>query len=117
MVLAFVKDDPAKAAGLAARIQKLSTTNTKLKAFVVFQGGAELKPTIEKAATANSISIPLTFLARGTSDAALSRFNLNPAAKNTIIIYNRKKVHGTFTDVDEKSFAEVEKAAQQAAGG
>ena len=110
--MAFVEDDPAKAASLVANIQKLTDENKgkNLRSFVVFMGGPELKEPLEKLAAEKKITIPITFLPQGTSQPGLSRYNINPEAKSTIMVYNRRKIHATFVDVDDKSFADVSKA-------
>lgn len=112
--MAFVKDDPSKAAGLVARIQKLTEQHKekKLRAFVVFlSGGTDLKEPIEKVATEKKISIPMTFLPGGTGDAGFGAWKVNLKANNTVLLYNRRVVQNNFVNVDEKSFANVEKAA------
>lgn len=112
--MAFVKDDPAKAAGLVAKIQKLTEDNKarNLRSFVVFVGGAELGPTLAKVGNEKGITIPLTFLPQGPSQGDIARYKVNPQAKNTIIVYNRQQVVANFVDVDEKSFDAVAKAAE-----
>lgn len=117
--MAFVKDEPAKAASLVARIQKLTEEHKeqKLQAFVVFtSGGTDLKSPIEKVASEKKISIPMTFLPGGTGDPGFQAWKVNPEAKNTILLYNKRKVQNNFVNVDEKGFANVEKAAAAMVG-
>jgi hypothetical protein len=112
--VAFVKDEPAKAASLVARIQKLTEQHKeqKLQSFVVFlSGGTDLKDPIEKLAAEKKISIPMTFLPGGTGDAGFGAWKVNPEAKNTILLYNKRVVQNNFVNVDEKGFDEVAKAA------
>jgi hypothetical protein len=117
--MAFVKDDTAKAASLVANIQKLTETNKdkNLRSFVVFVGGPETKATLEKIAADKKISIPLTFLPGGPGQGDLGYYKISPEAKNTIMVYNRQKVHATFVDVDDKTFTDVEKATTAMLGG
>ena len=117
--MAFVKDEPSKAAGLVARIQKLTEEHKdqKLQAFVVFlSGGTDLKDPIVKVAAEKKISIPMTFLPGGTGAADFSAWKVNPEAKNTILLYNKKVVQNNFVNVDEKGFADVAKAAAAMVG-
>ena len=116
--MAFVKEDPVKAASLVASIQKLTEANKSknLRSFVVFMAGPEAGPAVEKMGAEKKISIPLTILPQGTSQPGLARFKINPEAKNTIMVYNRRKVHATFVNVDDKSFADVEKATAEMLG-
>lgn len=116
--MAFVKNDPAQVASLAANIQKLTDANKakNLRSFVVVMGGPETKGTIEKIAADKKVSIPVTFLPAGTSQPGLDAFKISPEAKNTVTIYNRRKVHATFVDVDEKSFDQVTKATGEMLG-
>ena len=116
--MAFVKDDPAKAASLVAHIQKLTEENKdkNLRSFVVFVAGPELKDPLEKLAAEKKLTIPITFLPQGTSQPGLARYNINPEAKSTIMVYNRRKIHATFVNVDDKSFADVSKATGEMLG-
>jgi len=116
--LAFVKDDPAKSASLAAAIQKLTDAHKDkdLRSFVVYVGGQELQPAIDKVAQEKKITIPLTFLAEGAKSNALGAYKINPEAKNTVMLYSKKNVQSTFVNVDQKSWADVEKATAQMLG-
>jgi hypothetical protein len=101
---------------LVANIQKLTQTHPALKTFVVFQGGPELKEPLTKLAAEKKITIPMTFLPQGTSDPDFGNWKINPEAKNTIVMYSRRRVHGNFVDVTEKSWEEVAKAAAEMLG-
>jgi hypothetical protein len=117
--VAFVKDEPSKATSLVTRIQKLTEQykEQKLQAFVVFlSGGTELKEPIEKLAAEKKITIPMTFLPGGTGAADFSAWKVNPEAKNTILLYSKQMMQHNFVNVDEKSFADVEKAAATLVG-
>ena len=116
--MAFVKDDPGKAAGLVANIQKLTEANKgrNLRSFVVFMGGPELKPALDKVAAEKGITIPMTFLPQGASQGDVAPYKINAAAKNTVLVYKGQRVVANFTDVDDKSFAEVTKATQSMLG-
>jgi hypothetical protein len=116
--MAFIKDDPAKAASLVARIQKLTEANKSknLRSFVVFMAGPEAGPAVEKMAAEKKITIPATILPQGPSQPTLAPFKINPEAKNTITVYNRRKVHATLVNVDDKSFADLEKATAEMLG-
>lgn len=115
---AFVKDDPAKAASLVAKIQNLATTHKaqNLRAYVVFLGGPEMKPALEKVAAEKKIKIAMAFLPGGAGQEDVEAFRLNPAAKNTILLYRRNEVKQNFVNVDEASFPEVARAAAALVG-
>lgn len=115
---AFVKNDTAKAASLVANIQKLADTykSKNLKTFVVFTGGPELQGPIRELASKKNVTIPLTFLPQGASAGDFQRFQINPNADNTILVYNRQRVVANFVNVDDKSFSEVQKAAEEMLG-
>lgn len=101
---------------MVANIQKLNQSNPELKTFVVFQGGPEMKEPLDKLAAEKKITIPMTFLPQGTSAGDFARWKINPEAKNTVIVYSRRKVHGNFVDVTDKSFGDVAKAAEAMLG-
>ncbi len=113
VVAAFVKDDPTKAASLVGDLQRLADASKRkgLKTFVVFTGGPELKESIEKIASANKITIPMTFLPQGASADDYTAYKISPQARNTVLVYRGLKVLGNFVDVNKASFAEVEKTA------
>jgi hypothetical protein len=50
----------------------------------------------------------MSFLPGGQSEIA--HYKVNPAAKNTVLLYQRKQVKHNFVNVDDASFAEVSKA-------
>jgi hypothetical protein len=116
--MTFIKDDAGKAASLVANIQKLTDANKAkdLRSFVVFVGGPEMKATLEKIAADKKITIPLSFLPGGAGQADINRYKISPEAKNTVMVYNRQKIHATLVDVDEKTFADVEKATAEMLG-
>ncbi len=111
--MAFVKDDPSKATGLVASMQKLASANKtrNLRSFVVFTSGPEVKDAIQKLASEEKITIPMTFLPGGPGAADFQAYKVNPEARNTVLLYNRHTVVGNFVNIDQQSFPEVEKAA------
>ena len=113
--MAFVKEDPVKAASLVANVQKLTEANKSknLRSFVVFMAGPEVGKSVEQVAADKKITIPMTVLPGGANQSSLGRFKINPEAKNTILVYNRQTVHGTFVNVDDKSFEDVAKATEE----
>jgi hypothetical protein len=117
-VAAFINNDTAKAASLVANIQKLADTYKakSLKTFVVFGGGPELKNPIQKLAADKKVNIPLTFLPEGTGASDFQEFKINPEAQNTVLVYRRGRVLANFVNVDDTSFAGVQKAAEQMLG-
>lgn len=94
-----------------ANIQKLGQENQELKTFVVFGGGPELKDPIQKLAAEKSVSIPLTFLPQGTEAGDFKAWRISPQAKNTVILYTRRRAHANFVDVTDKTFEAVKKEA------
>lgn len=74
-------------------------------------GGPELKPSLEKLAAEKKIKIPITFLPGGPKQEDVTAYRINPAAKNTVLLYSRQEIRNTFVDVDDASFADVAKAA------
>jgi hypothetical protein len=110
--MAFVKDEPAKAASLVASMQKLTETYKAkdLRAFVVFVKGAEAGPEIQKIAADKKINISMAFLPQGPTQGDLAPYKINEDFKNTVLVYVNKKVQANITNVDDKSFDKVAKA-------
>jgi hypothetical protein len=104
--------DGAKAAGLVADVQKLAQAREAkgLKSFVVFMGGPEVKRSIDKIASAQKVTIPVTFLPQGTRAGDVGAYKINPAAQNTILLWKGQRVTKNFVDVDHASLPAVEKA-------
>jgi hypothetical protein len=113
VVLAFINQEPGKSTGLVDQIQQLTQRHADkgLRAFVVYEGGPELKLVIEQMTREHKITIPVVYLPDGKSSDSLKQYRINPAARNTILAYREKRVTATFSDVDDKSFARVADAA------
>jgi hypothetical protein len=111
--VAFINDDPGKSASLVGQIQKLTEryADQRLRAFVVYTGGSELKPALEQVTQQNKITIPVTYLPEGKSSPALQQYKINPEARNTVLTYRDKTVTATFVDVDATTFPKVADAA------
>jgi hypothetical protein len=97
---------------LVGQIQKLADRHAEkgLRTFVVYTGGAELKPAIEQMTRDNKVTIPVTYLSEGKSSNGLRGYKISPEARNTVMTYRGKKVTATFVDVDEKTFPKIEEA-------
>lgn len=111
MLAAFINGDVSKSEGLVNGIQKLSASNPKLKTFVVYMGGPELKESISKLAADKGLSIPLTFLPKGAGEGDIGAYKISASAKNTVLLWSRTRVVHNFVDVTRDSWTNVEKAA------
>lgn len=111
--MAFINDTPAQSASLVGQIQKLADEHAdqRLRAFVVYTGGPELKPAIEQVTRENKITIPVTYLPQGKASSALKQYQVNPEAKNTVLTYRDKTVTANFVNVDAATFPKVAEAA------
>jgi hypothetical protein len=114
VLAAFVNGDPSKASGLVSHIQKLAESRKEkgLRTFVVFMGGPELKPAIEKLAADGKVTIPMTFLPRGTSEEDIAAYKINSAADNTVLLW-RGSVRSNFVNVGPDAFPSIDKAVDQ----
>lgn len=112
VLAAFIKADAPEAATLASEIQKLTQENSRLRTFVVFMGGSELKPKIAKIAAEKKITIPLTFLPEGPKAADVAAYDINPEASNTVLLWNKNEVKANFVNVTKEGWADVVKASQ-----
>lgn len=113
LIIAFIHDDPARGAAVAAHLQTLTQKyrSKDLQAFVVFLGGPELKEGIDRLARDKNLVIPLTFPPQGVRQPDLAPYALNTLARNTVLVCREHKVRANFVNVDEKSFPAVAKAA------
>ncbi len=109
---AFIKAGAPEAGQVISGLQKLVDQHGgKLRSFVVFMGGADLKPSIEKMASEKKVSIPLTFLPQGPSAADIQGYHINPAANATVMLWSRGTVRGNFVNPDKGQWTEIEKTA------
>lgn len=113
VVAAFIKGEAAEAGDLVAGIDKIVAGNPKIKSFVVFMGGPELKAKIEKLAAERKISVPLTFLPQGPKANDIARYQINPEASNTVLLWNKGAVRSNFVNVTQKNWGDVTKAAEE----
>jgi len=93
-------------------VHKLSQTyRTKgLKTFIVFQGGSELKPAVAKLAADHGITSPMVYLVDGRTPP---RYKIDPAARNTIMLWVRGRVRANFVNLTPAQFSQVEAAAKR----
>ena len=56
------------------------------------------------------LSESLVFLPKGTKEEDIASYNINPSAKNTIILWNTSSVKSNFVDVDPAKMSPVTKA-------
>jgi hypothetical protein len=112
--MAFVKDDSEASTRLVEKIDRLVQENKDqgLKGFVTFVGGPEVKERLEKIAAERNISIPLTYLPKGSEDSALKKYRVDLNVANTVIVYKKKKAVYTATNVGADGFAPVAEAAK-----
>ncbi len=110
---AFIKSGSSEAATLVAGLQKLVNEHKAhgLRSFVVFMGGAELKPSIEKLAAEKKISVPLTFLPQGPSAEDVRQYQISPDANNTVLLWSKGQVRSNFVNVTGESWGKVAAAA------
>jgi len=111
VVAAFIKGDPAKAAGLLSGMQKLVGEHKGLQSFVVFMGGKDLREPLEKLAAEKKITIPLTILPGGADASDIAAYKISPEAQNTVLLWNKGAVRANFVNVDRAKWSEVTTAA------
>jgi hypothetical protein len=112
VIAAFVNGDVTKSAKLLTDMQKIVDTHKEkgLRSFVVYMAGPETKDSIQKIAAEKKITIPLVFLPKGAKEEDIATYKINPTAKNTVILWNRSSVKGSFVDVDTAKVPAVTKA-------
>lgn len=112
VIAAFVNGDVTKSSKLLTSLQKIvdSRKSKGLRSFVVFMSGPESKDAIQKVAAENKITIPLVFLPKGAKEEDIASYNINPASKNTVILWRTSSVKGSFVDVDAAKLTQVSKA-------
>ncbi len=84
-----------------------------LKTFVVIMSGPESKDAIQQMTTERKITIPVTFLPKGPGAADVGAYKINPAARNTVVLWKQGTFRANFVNVDRNTFPEVEKAVDE----
>ena len=114
MVQIIVNDDGVNSASLAEKLDKLvaAKSASQLKGFVIFNNGDPEK--LKQMAAAQNINgIGIIYLKDKKDTANKDIFGLlkiNPAAKNTVLVYKKKTIAATFVDLDAAKFGAVEEA-------
>jgi len=112
---AFIKNDSPESVALVTHIQDLVKQDPNLKTFVVFMSGPDVKPSIDKIVAQKHITIPLTFLPQGPAAADVGYYRINPAANNTVLLWNKGVVRSNFVNVTMTGWDAVSHAAQEMA--
>jgi len=113
MVQVFAKDGP-QVALLTEKLEKLVVVHHKaeFKAFLIVVDG---KPDVlKKLAEENKIvHSALCYPDPASKAEDLGKYQINPDAQNTIIVYKDYKVTACFVNVDVRDFARVEEAVRK----
>jgi hypothetical protein len=112
-VMAWINTEPAQGTNLVSQMQKLVNQNQGLKAFAVVVGGPEVKPAIQAMAAKHQISMPIVFLPKGKHDPAIDRYNINTAAKTTVMVSKGNKVVANFVNVGPGQLSQIGLAAKK----
>jgi hypothetical protein len=115
VVAAFIKPDAPEGPSLVSEIQKLSDQNGSrgLRTFVVMMGGPETKPTIQKLAAEKKLTIPVTFLPAGPGQGDVLKYQINPEARSTVLLWRGQTVRSNFANITPEKFGDVSKAAEE----
>jgi hypothetical protein len=87
--------------------------NAKLRAVIVFLTGANQRQTLEKLAADKKLKVPLV-VPKGEVEPLLTLYKLDPAAKNTVLVYKDKKVRFNAVEVTPDTFGTVTDAVKAA---
>jgi hypothetical protein len=115
VVAAFIKPDAPEGPALVSEIQKLSDKNggRGLRTFVVMMAGPESKGAIDKLTAEKKISIPVTFLPAGPSQGDILKYQINPEARSTVLLWSGLTVRKNFANVTAEKWGDVAKAAEE----
>lgn len=116
-VIGFFSGPSDQAADLIVKLNSLAEkeSSKNLKAFVVMVNGADSKPWLEKLAQDKDIHIPMVYLARGTKDLGVRLYKINPQAKNTFLVDDKRQVVSNLVNVDD--FQQVAEASEKMLAG
>jgi hypothetical protein len=113
-------DDPANVEKLVKTLNDAVVANKSknLKAFFIFvdENGKKHAPKLEAlAAKTKSNDIALAYLSPSNEAVKAYKVNLDPAVKNTVMVYRRKRVTSTTVNLvaDEKGLAGLKTAISE----
>jgi hypothetical protein len=116
LVLLFIRDELDRVADLALKLQQLAGNhrrNVRVGVIVMGDFSPELAQRLKQRIAEKRLSIPVYLLA-SEPGPGLGSYRINPEVKSTLLVYSGvcadHTVYATFVDVDESSFAGVEKA-------
>jgi rhodanese-related sulfurtransferase len=110
-VIGFFQKPSDQAADLIVKLNSLVQSNKNLKGFIVMINGPDSKDWLTKLAADKGITIPMVYLARGTSDTGMRLYKLNPQADNTILVDDNRQVFANFVNITDATFAQVTDAS------
>jgi rhodanese-related sulfurtransferase len=110
-LIGFFQKPSDEAADLIVKLNALVQSNKNLKGFVVMINGPESKDWLTKLAADKGITIPMVYLAKGTSDTGMRLYKLNPEANNTILVDNNRQVFANFVNITDATFDQVADAS------
>lgn len=114
VVAVFINKSGAADAGeLLSGVQKIVDQNKRLRSFVVFMSGPEMKNNLTKIAAEKKITIPLTVLPGGPRAADVGQYEINPEAQNTVLLWKQGTVKANFVNVNKTQLSGIEKAASE----
>lgn len=109
------KDDSNNVAKLVKQLNgaMLANKDKKLKAFFIFLGDEKLSPALTAIAEkANANDVCLAYLSPKDEAIKAYKVNLDPAVKNTVMLYKRRTVTSKIVNLvaDEKGSAQLDSA-------
>lgn len=112
-VIGFFNGPSDQAADLIVKLNSLAEkeSSKNLKAFVVMVNGPDSKPWLEKLAQDKGIHIPMVYLAKGPKDLGVRLYKINPEAKNTFLVDDKRQVVTNLVNVDD--FQKVADASEK----
>ena len=116
-VIAFFDNPSDQAADLIVKLNSLAQkeSSKNLKAFVVMVNGPDSKPWLEKLAQDKGIQIPMVYLLKGPKDLGVRLYKINPQAKNTFLVDDKRQVVSNFVNIDD--FQQVADASEKMLAG
>lgn len=112
-VIGFFNGPSDQAADLIVKLDNLAQkeSSKNLKAFVVMVNGPDSKPWLEKLAQDKGIHIPMVYLAKGPKDLGVRLYKINPQARNTFLVDDKRQVVTNLVNVDD--FQKVADASEK----
>ena len=110
-VIGFFQNTGDDTASLIVKLNSLVASKSTLKGVAVVEAGPDAKEWLEKLAQDKGITIPLVVFQNGPKDVDMKVYKLNPDAKNTFIVADKRTISANLVNLSDGTFQQLADAS------